>query len=124
VIKRFLTSSKRPQGLYADYMATVGRGVGKNTQERAANRILDQLSNNQYTPVQVANLLFGQNNFAPNQSMGIVLDKLKKSLDPSEYQQFVALLKDGIMTKAFAGRGGEITRKSIVENYNDVFFQK
>jgi hypothetical protein len=41
----------------------------------------------------VANLLFGQNKFAPNQSMGIVLDKLKKSLDPSEYQQFVAAAK-------------------------------
>jgi len=110
-------------GLYADYMATVGRGTGRNKQERAANTILEQLSNNQYTPVQVANLLFGQNKFAPNQSMGIVLDKLKKALDPSDYQQFVLLLKDGIMTKAFAGRGGEVTRKSIVENYNDVFFK-
>jgi len=118
-----LDQLKEATGLYADYMAATGRGVGKNTQERAANRILEQLSNNQYTPVQVANLLFGQNKFAPDQSMGIVLDKLKKSLDPSEYQQFVALLKDGIMTKAFAGRGGEITRKSIVENYNDVFFK-
>ena len=32
-------------------------------------------------------------------------------------------MKDGIMTKAFAGKGGEITRKSIVDNYNDVFFK-
>jgi hypothetical protein len=68
-------------------------------------------------------LLFGQNKFAPNQAVGVVLDKLKKSLGPDEYAQFVALMKDGIMTKAFAGKGGEITRKSIVDNYNDVFFK-
>jgi len=108
-------------GLYADYMTTVGRGVGRNRQERAANTILEQLSNNQYTPIQVTNLLFGQNKFAPNQAVSVVLDKLQKSLEPDDYQQFIALLKDGIMTKAFAGKGGEITRKSIVENYNDVF---
>ena len=73
--------------------------------------------------MQVTNLLFGQNRFNPNQAVGVVLDKLKKSLDPDEYDEFAALLKDGILTKAFAGKGGEITRKSIVENYNDVFFK-
>lgn len=118
-----LDQLQQATGLYSDYMATVGRGVGRTPQERSANRILEQLSNNQYTPVQVANLLFGQNKFAPNQSMGVVLDKLKKALDPADYQQFILLLKDGIMTKAFAGRGGEVTRTSIVNNYNDVFFK-
>ena len=118
-----LDQLQQATGLYSDYMATVGRGAGRNPQERAANRILEQLSNNQYTPVQVANLLFGQNKFAPNQSMGVVLDKLEKALDPSDYQQFIMLLKDGIMTKAFAGKGGEVTRTSIVNNYNDVFFK-
>lgn len=118
-----LDQLQQATGLYSDYMATVGRGVGRTPQERSANRILEQLSNNQYTPVQVANLLFGQNKFAPNQSMGVVLDKLKKALDPADYQQFIMLLKDGIMTKAFAGKGGEVTRTSIVNNYNDVFFK-
>jgi len=118
-----LDQLKQATGLYSDYMATVGRGVGRNAQEKSANRILEQLSTNQYTPVQVTNLLFGQNKFAPNQAVGVVLDKLKKSLGPDEYAQFVALMKDGIMTKAFAGKGGEITRKSIVDNYNDVFFK-
>jgi len=118
-----LDQLQQATGLYSDYMATVGRGVGRNPQERSANRILEQLSNNQYTPVQVTNLLFGQNKFAPNQSMGVVLDKLEKALDPSDYQQFIMLLKDGIMTKAFAGKGGEVTRTSIVNNYNDVFFK-
>ena len=118
-----LDQLQQATGLYADYMTTIGRGVGRNKQEVAANRILDQLSNNAFTPVQVTNLLFGQNRFNPNQAVGVVLDKLKKSLDPDEYDEFAALLKDGILTKAFAGKGGEITRKSIVENYNDVFFK-
>jgi len=118
-----LDQLQQATGLYSDYMATVGKGVGRNPQEKSANRILEQLSTNQYTPVQVTQLLFGQNKFAPNQAVGVVLDKLKKSLGPDEYAQFVALMKDGIMTKAFAGKGGEITRKSIVDNYNDVFFK-
>ena len=118
-----LDQLQQATGLYSDYMAAIGRGAGRNPQERAANRILEQLSNNQYTPVQVANLLFGQNKFAPNQSMGVVLDKLEKALDPNDYQQFILLLKDGIMTKAFAGKGGEVTRTSIANNYNDVFFK-
>ena len=116
-----LDQLQQATGLYADYMNTVGRGVGRTRQERAANTILEQLSNAQYTPVQVTNLLFGQNKFAPNQAVSLTLDKLQKSLEPEDYQQFTALLKDGIMTKAFAGKGGEVTRKSIVENYNDVF---
>jgi hypothetical protein len=33
-----LDQLKEATGLYADYMAATGRGVGKNTQERAANR--------------------------------------------------------------------------------------
>ena len=117
-----LDQLQQATGLYSDYMSTVGKGAGRNPQERAANRILEQLSNNQYTTFQVTNLLFGQHRFAPNQSIGVVLDKLEKALDPSDYQQFILLLKDGIMTKAFAGKGGEPTRTSIVNNYNDVFF--
>jgi hypothetical protein len=30
-------------------------------------------------------------------------------------------MKDGILTKAFAGTGGDITRTAIVKNFNDVF---
>ena len=85
-----LDQLQQATGLYSDYMATVGRNVGRNAQEKSANRILEQLSTNQYTPVQVTNLLFGQNKFAPNQAVGVVLDKLKKSLGPDEYAQFVA----------------------------------
>ena len=108
-------------GLYRQYLGLSGKLSVKDTQERAANRILLSLSNNNYTPMQVTNLLFGHNKFAPNQSVPLVLKELKKSLPPAEYDQVVRLLKDGILTKAFAGTGGDITRTAIVKNYNDVF---
>jgi len=108
-------------GLYRQYLGLSGKLSVKDTQERAANRILLSLSNNNYTPMQVTNLLFGHNKFAPNQSVPLVLKELEKSLPAAEYDQVVRLLKDGILTKAFAGTGGDITRTAIVKNYNDVF---
>ena len=107
--------------LYRAYATATGKGVGRTAQERSANNILQRLSDRDYTPVQVANLLFGHNKFAPNQSMGLVIDRLKTALDPAEFEDFVNLFKAGIMTKAFAGTKGEISRTAIVNNYNNVF---
>jgi hypothetical protein len=108
-------------GLYRQYAGLTGKLSVKDTQERAANRILTSLSNNNYTPMQVTNLLFGHNKFAPNQAVPLVLKELERSLPPAEYEQVVRLMKDGILTRAFAGTGGDITRTAIVKNYNDVF---
>ena len=106
--------------VYRDYMVATGRGVGRTPQERTANTVLHKLSDHDYTPPQVANLLFGHGLFSPNQSMGLVIDRLKTALDPAEFEEFVNLLKAGIMTKAFAGKG-ELSRTAIVKNYNGVF---
>ena len=111
-------------GAYRDYMGLVGRGPAKNQAQRASNRILEQMSSRDYTPMQVANLLFGHSKFAPNQSVPLALDKLKTILPPEEYGEVVALIKDGILTKAFSGRGGEVTRSAIVNNYDQVFKQQ
>jgi len=107
--------------LYSDYMGLTGKGPAKNQAQRASNKILEQLSSKDYTPLQVANLLFGHNRFAPSQSVPLALDKLKTILPPEDYGEVIALLKDGILTKAFAGKQGEITRTAIVENFNEVF---
>ena len=118
-----LDQLKNATGLYADYMALMGRAGGRNKAEKAANSVLENLSNKQYSPLQVTNLLFGQNKFAPNQAMPLVIDTLKKSLSPDEWMQTQALLKDGILTRAFAGGGAEITRTSIVKNFDSIFNQ-
>ena len=39
-------------GLYKDYMGLIGKGVGKSAQEKASNRILSQITDQDYTPVQ------------------------------------------------------------------------
>ena len=109
---------------YRDYMGLTGKGPAVNQAQRASNRILEQLSSRDYTPLQVANLLFGHNKFAPNQAVPLALDKLKTILPPEEYGEVVALIKDGILTKAFSGRGGEVTRSAIVNNYDQVFKQQ
>jgi len=107
--------------LYRQYSGISGKLSAKNTNQRAANKVLETLSNNDYTPQQVTNLLFGHNKFAPNQAMPLVLAELRKSLPADEFIQLESLLKDGILTRAFSGKGGEITRTAIVKNYNDVF---
>ena len=108
-------------GLYKDYMGLIGKGVGKKAQEKAANRILSQITDQDYTPVQVTNLLFGHNKFSPNQAVPLALSKLRNILPEAQFLEVQALMKDAILTKAFSGKGGEITRTAIVNNFNDVF---
>ena len=108
-------------GLYADFMRLTGKLEGRNGAQRAANKVLEKLSNNDYTPLQVTNLLFGHNKFTPNQAMPLVIGRLRQSLPDSEYLKIEALLKDGILAKAFGGKGGEVTRTAIINNFNDIF---
>ena len=108
-------------GLYKDYMGLIGKGVGKSAQEKASNRILSQITDQDYTPVQVTNLLFGHNKFSPNQAVPLALSKLRNILPEEEFLQVQALMKDAVLTKAFQGKGGEVTRTAIVNNFNDVF---
>ena len=80
------------------------------------------ISNPNYTPKQVVNSFFGHAKFNPNQSMGLVLNKLKTFLPKEQYQEVVALIKDGVLEKAFSGSGKSgVTRTNIVNNYDDIF---
>ena len=108
-------------GLYRQYMGLTGRGAGQNQAQRTANRLLEQLSSRDYTPVQVANFLFGHNRFNPNQAVPLMLDKLKEILPAEEYARVTQLIKDGILARAFTNRQGSVSRKAVVDNFNDVF---
>jgi hypothetical protein len=108
--------------LYRDYAGLVGKGKGADSAERASNKILQQLTSSNYTPRQVANALFGHNKFAPNQSVPLVIDKLKASLPEESYNEIVGLLKDAVLEKAFSGAGKSgVTRTNIVNNFDDIF---
>ena len=108
-------------GLYRQYMGLTGRGSGANQAQRTANRLLEQLSSRDYTPVQVANFLFGHNRFNPNQAVPLMLDKLEEILPAEEYARVTQLIKDGILARAFTNRQGSVSRKAVVDNFNDVF---
>ena len=117
-----LKSLKEATGLYKQYMGLTGKGAAKDSQEKAANKILEMTSNPNYTPKQVVNSFFGHAKFNPNQSMGLVLNKLKTFLPKEQYQEVVALIKDGVLEKAFSGSGKSgVTRTNIVNNYDDIF---
>lgn len=123
--EKVLKELKEATGLYRDYMGLTGKGTGKNAQEKSANKILEQITNPDYTPKQVVNSFFGHAKFNPNQSMGLVLKKLRKILPPEEYLEVVALAKDAVLEKAFSGAGKSgITRTNIVNNFDDVFVKQ
>lgn len=117
-----LGSLKEATDLYRQYMGLTGKMTGRDSQEKAANKILEMITNPNYTPKQVVNAFFGHAKFNPNQSMGLVLKKLKDILPPEQYDEVVALAKDAVLEKAFSGSGKSgVTRTNIVNNYNDVF---
>lgn len=120
-----LKALQNATGLYKDYMGLTGAIKGATPQQKAANKILQLISNQEYTPRQVANILFGHSKFAPNQALPLAIDKLKSILPEEESAQVIALLKDGILEKAFAGTGKSgVTRTNIVNNYNDIFVKQ
>jgi len=120
-----LKALQKATGLYKDYMGLTGAIKGATPQQKASNKILQLISNQEYTPRQVANILFGHSKFAPNQALPLAIDKLKSILPEEESAQVIALLKDGILEKAFAGTGKSgVTRTNIVNNYNDIFVKQ
>ena len=105
-------------------MGLTGKGTAKDSQQKAANKILEKLTNPNFTPVQLSNALFGHAKFNPAQSMNIVLSKLKNSIPDEQYNETLALLKDAVLQKAFSGRGKSgITRTNIVNNFDEIFIK-
>jgi hypothetical protein len=117
-----LDSLKEATDLYRQYIGLTGKATGRDAQEKAANRILTMITNENFTPKQVVNAFFGHSKFNPNQSMGLVLNKLKSALPEDQYKEVVALAKDAVLEKAFSGSGKSgVTRTNIVNNFDDVF---
>ena len=117
-----LKELKNATDLYRRYINLTGKGSAKDSQERAANKILETLSNPSYTPVQVTRLLFGHAKFAPSQALGLAIRKLKQNLGDEGSEEIIALIKDGFLEKAFSGAGTSgITRTNIVNNFDEIF---
>ena len=50
-----------------------------------------------------------------------MLDKLQETLPAEEYARVTRLIKDGILARAFTNRQGSVSRKAVVDNFNDIF---
>jgi hypothetical protein len=110
--------------IYTKYMGLTGKQSSKNPSVRAANKILEMITNTEANPKQVVGALFGHNKFAPANAVPTVIRKLKSTLGEgsAEYKEIIGLMKDATLERAFAGTGRSgVTRTNIVNNYKDVF---
>jgi len=119
--KEMLDQLQDATGLYNNYMGLTDKENIVDRREKTANKILEQITNKNYTPKNVVNLLFGQNKFAPNQSLPLVISKLRNTLPQDQFVQVNSLLKDGVLTKVFSGdNNNQANGSMIVKNYNDI----
>jgi hypothetical protein len=119
-----LETLKKITGIYRQAMQLSGKGAGKNAKQRSVNRILDTITDRDYTPDIVANKIFGHSKFVPPPVMKLVLKRLKENLPPEEAQEVMALIRNGILIKAFQGKKGTANRSEIVRNFKEIFEDK
>ena len=111
--------------LYKDYLGLTGKIKGKDLAKRKVNSILEKITTEGLSPQQVANSIFGHNKLNNPSEMVAVINKLEALLPANASEQIMKKLKDGILVKAFMGKGPTkstvVNRTSIVNNYNAVF---
>tara|TARA_R110000824_G_scaffold124324_1_gene282716 strand:- start:43 stop:2361 length:2319 start_codon:yes stop_codon:yes gene_type:complete len=113
---------KKANANYKQYMGLSGRNPSQDPIESAANKILQKLVNPNLDADAVVTSFFGHSKFNPTSTMNLVLQKIKQGLPENEAAEIIALVKDGVLTKAFSGTGKSgVTRSNIVSNYSDVF---
>ncbi len=119
----FLNELKNAKDLFYSAFQLEGKGFAKKGTARAnANKILQSLTDSELNNRQAVNLLFGASKFLPSSGLASAIKVLQRNLPDKEKQVVMALLKDGLLEKAFTNnKTGEITRKAIVGQYRDVF---
>ena len=119
VIKTLFASKEA----YRKYIGLTGKSTG-NKKDAAVNGILNKITDPDLDPSSFVNSLFGHAKFNPSDQMAKVLKRYKANLPSEQYDEVIALIKDGVLEKAFAGNGKSgVTRLNIVNNYNDVFLK-
>ena len=119
VIKTLFASKEA----YRKYIGLTGKSTG-NKKEAAVNGILKKITDPDLDPSSFVNSLFGHAKFNPSDQMAKVLKRYKANLPQEKYDEVIALIKDGVLEKAFAGNGkSDVTRLNIINNYNDVFLK-
>ena len=123
---KFIEDMRAANKLYSEYNSLSGGQVIPALRklpdaQRAVQKGLLTLSQDGYDTNEVISLLFGKNLLTPRKHMGALIDELQRILPEDEFARVKGLLRDGVMTRAFAGTGGNITRLSIAKNFDQVF---
>jgi hypothetical protein len=123
---KFIEDMRAANKLYSEYNSLSGGQVIPALRklpdaQKAVQKGLLTLSQDGYDTNEVINLLFGKNLLTPRKHMGALIDELQRILPEDEFARVKGLLRDGVMTRAFAGTGGNITRLSITKNFDQVF---
>ena len=118
-----LKELKNATDLYRRYIGLTGKGSARDSWDRASNTILETITSTKANPNEVVKLLFGHAKFNPKRGLDLAMQKIKQNLGEGEGgEEIIALIKDGILEKAFSGSGGSgITRGNIVNNYDEIF---
>tara|TARA_R100000353_G_scaffold2386_2_gene3512 strand:- start:204 stop:2570 length:2367 start_codon:yes stop_codon:yes gene_type:complete len=118
----YLDKLKNATGLYRQYLGLTGKATAKDPIGKSANKILQKITNPDYSPQDVATALFGHAKFNTKSEMKQVINILKRGLPKEEAKEVMTLLKDAVLEKAFTNpRTGQVTRKNIIDNYRQVF---
>ena len=108
---------KYAPNLYQNFVDFNNEDDAIDTKEKIANKILQQIENNDYTPKNVVNLMFAHKQFAPNQTMPTLINKLQSTLPEDKFVDVKDILKDGIISKAFSVSKQQ---SNIAENFSNV----
>jgi hypothetical protein len=116
--ENIIKSLKEATDSYKQYIGLTGKGGVDNRVKAIMQKIVDP----DLSPKEVINAFFGHSKFNPSPVMKKVLNNIKNNLPENKVNEVFALIKDGILEKAFAGTGKSgITRTNIVNNFNEIF---
>mgnify|MGYP003148074468 FL=1 len=112
-------------GLYKDYLGLTGKIKSKNLAKRKVNAILEKLTTEGLSPLQVANSMIGHSKITNPSEIVSVINVLEDTLPAKARDQIMKKLKDAILVKAFTGsdqiKNTVVNRTAIVKNYKNIF---
>ena len=116
--ENIINTLKQSKDAYAKYIKLTGKGGMDNRVKAIMQKIVDP----DLSPKEMVNAFFGHSMFNPKPVMKKVLNNIKQNLPVEKQQEVFALIKDGVLERAFSGKGkSEITRTNIVRNFNEIF---
>jgi hypothetical protein len=112
--------------VYREYLGLTGKVGAKTDIQKAANKILQQITDSDYNVHQVMGALFGHNQLGSKDAVPLVIRRLRELLPEDEFDRVQRLMKEAALIRGFTNelpvsKDRAVTRSAIVKNYNSVF---